>query len=126
MCSQASSRGASVHPRQFECDQREGEVLGAFYEATVGRIEVYGRDSRSVEILQQRCFRLGPLVRVPASFRYQPRNRPACDRTYGLDEHLEIDTVGEAPEDLASIIARERAQGFRGFNGGSSRHMALQ
>ena len=94
---QRSRRRAGIDPRQFVCDQRQGQVLGTFQVAADFRIHVGRGDAGSVEILEQRVLFRRPFVGQPAAGRHQPGHRPARHRAYRLHQHPEVVAFGETP-----------------------------
>jgi hypothetical protein len=47
---------------------------------------------------------------ISGAFGDHSRDRPSGDAPGGLDEHLEVESVGEAPQDLADVVAREGSE----------------
>ena len=43
----------------------------------------------------------------------QPRHRPARHGAHRLDQHLQIEAIGKAPQDLADVVARQGAKVVR-------------
>ena len=72
-------------------------------------IHEHAGDAGFVEGLQQRLLVRGPLVGVARARRHQPCDRSARHGADGLHQHLQIVTVGEAPQNLADIVARQGA-----------------
>jgi hypothetical protein len=46
---------------------------------------------------------------VARARRHQPGDRSPRNSTHGLDEHLQIEAVGEAPLELTDVVARQGA-----------------
>ena len=55
------------------------------------------------------CLSGGPLVGVAGARCHQPCHRPARHGADGLHQHLQIVTIGEAPQDLADIVSGQGA-----------------
>ncbi len=106
---QAAGGGAGIHPGEFEGHQGQRQVLGALDEAALGGIHEDAGDAGFVEGLQQRLLLGRPVVRVARARRHQAGDRSARHGADGLHQHLEIVTVGEAPQDLADIVAGQGA-----------------
>jgi hypothetical protein len=62
-------------------------------------------DARLIECGQQGLFLFGPFVGVAGTVRHQAGNRATSHGTGALNEHLEIESVGEPPLDLADVVA---------------------
>jgi hypothetical protein len=56
-------------------------------------------------------------VGVAGALSDETRDRPAGDRADRLHKHLKVEAIGEAPEDLTDIVARERAEVLGGSFG---------
>ena len=106
---QAAGGGAGIHPGQFEGHQRQREILRPLDEAALRRVHEHAGDAGFVEGLQQRLFFRRPLVGVAGARGDQPRHRPARHGADGLHEHLQVVAIGEAPQDLADIVAGQGA-----------------
>ena len=116
---QAAGGGAGIHPGEFEGDQGQGEVLGAFDEAALGGVHEDAGDAGFVEGLEQGVLFGGPLVGVAGAGGHQAGDRSAGHGAHGLHQHLQIVAVGEAPEDLADVVSGEGSQVVgSGFGGG--------
>ena len=63
----------------------------------------------SSKACQQRLLLRRPLVGVAGARGHQPGHRPARHGADGLHEHLQVVAVGEAPHDLADIVAGQGA-----------------
>ena len=77
-------------------------------------------DAGFVEGLEERLLFGGPLVGVAGALRDQAGDRSARHGAHRLHQHLQIEAIGEAPEDLPDIVSGQGAKvlGFR-FDGGS-------
>ena len=106
---QAAGGGAGVHPGELECYQGEGEVLGTFDEAALGRVHEHAGDAGFVEGLEERLLVGGPLVGVAGAGGDQAGDRSARHGADGLHQHLEVVTIGEAPQNLADVVAGQGA-----------------
>ena len=106
---QAAGGGAGIDPGEFEGDQGEREVLRPFDEAALRGIHEDSGDSGFIEGVEQGRFLRGPLVGVAGAGGHQAGDRSARHGADTLHQHLQVVTVGEAPEDLPDIIAGQGA-----------------
>ena len=107
---QAAGGGAGIHPGQLEGHQRQRQVLGPFDEAALVGVHEDAGDAGFVEGLEQGLLFGGPFVGVAGACGYQAGHRAARHGAHGLHQHLQVVAVGEAPQDLADIVARQGAQ----------------
>ena len=112
---QAARRRPGVHPRQLERDQRQREIFRPGDKPALFRIEKRGGDAAFIEMRQQAAFFRRPLVGIAPAAGDQPRDRTARHAARGLREHLEVISVGEAPHDLADVVAGKGAEHRRSF-----------
>ncbi len=84
-----AARGSpGVHPRKFERNQRQREVLRPGDEAALLRVKGRGGDATLVEVLKQSRFRRRPFVRIASAVRDDTGDRPARHGAAGLHEHV--------------------------------------
>ena len=102
---QAAGGGAGIDPGEFEGDQRERQVLGTVDEAALCRIHEDAGDAGSSNASSSSCFGGRPLVGVARARGDQARNGAARHGPRRLHQHLQIEAIGEAPQNLADIVA---------------------
>ena len=102
---EAARGGAGVHPGQFERNQRQRQVFRAGDETALFRVEKRGGDAALVEMREQAGLFRRPLVRIAPAAGDEPGDRPARHAARRLHEHVQFVTIGEAPHDLADIVA---------------------
>ena len=106
---QAAGGGSGIHPRELEGHQGEGQVLGPFDEAALGRVHEHAGDAGFVEGLEQRLFVGCPLVGIAGAGGDEAGHRSSRHGADGLHQHLEVVTIGEAPQNLADVVAGQGA-----------------
>ena len=74
------------------------------------RVQKRGGDAAFVVVLEQAVFLRRPLVRIAPAGGDEPGDRPARHAAHGLNEHLKLVTVGEAPHHLADVVAGQGVQ----------------
>ena len=119
---EAARCGTSVHPGQFERNQRQGHVFGAGDEAALFRVKKGGSDAALVKMWKQGGLFRRPFVRIAPALGDQPGDRPARDIPCSLDEHLQLVTIGKAPQELANIVAGQGLERRERFGFGKCFH----
>ena len=119
---QTAGGRAGVHPRQFKRDQRQREIFRPGDEPALFRIEKRGGDAALVEVREQRGLVRRPFVRIAPAVGDEPGDRPARHAARGLHEHLQFVAVGEAPHDLADVVAGQGLKGRVRFGFGKCFH----
>ena len=109
---QAGGGCAAIDPGEFEGGQGEGQILGAGDEAALFRLHEDRGEAGAVEGLEHFVLGGGPLVGVALSGGDQAGHGAARDAARRLDEHLQVESVGKAPLDLAYRVAGEGEHGF--------------
>ena len=110
---QAAGGRAGIHPGQLEGHQRQRQILRPGDEAALlGSMKTRG-DAGFVEGLQQLGL-VAPSTRACCARRAATRRAtgPRATARDGLHQHLQIVAVGEAPQDLADVVAGQGAEGF--------------
>ena len=120
---QAAGGGAGIHPGQLEGHQRQRQVLGALDEAAVLGVHEDGGDAG----IRRRpgaapAFRAvhSCVLRAPSAT--SRATGPRATRARRLHQHLQIVAVGEAPQDLADVVAGQGAQVVGGVFGSGKCH----
>ena len=110
--SQARGGCSGVYPCQFEGRQGEREVLGADDEAAFFRLHEDRGKAGAVECFDHLVFCRGPLMVVALSGGDHVRDGSARDAAGGLHQHLQIESVGKPPLNLADCVAGEGEHGL--------------
>ena len=119
---EAAGGSSGVDPGEFVGDEREREVFGSGDVAAFFRVHEDRCDAGLVIDGKEGVLLLCPLVCIAGSGGDEASDGSAGDGADGLDEHLEVETVGEAPKDLADVVAREGLQGFSNRGGFGNCH----
>ena len=93
--------------------QAQREILGADDESALFRLHESRRDSGAVEGVHHLVFARGPLVGVALAGGNQARHGAPRHAARRLHQHLQVKTVGVAPENLPHRIPREGEHRFR-------------
>ena len=109
---QAGGCGAAIHPAQLEGRQSQRQVFGSGDESALLRLHEGGGDPGVVEGLEQLGLGRGPLMGVAIAGGHQARHGSAGHGAGRLDEHLQVEAVGESPLNLAHRVTRESEHGF--------------
>ncbi len=109
---QGAGRRAAVDPRQFEGDQRQGQILRPDDKAALLGLHEDRGQPRLVETEQQLIFSIVPFVRVTGPFGHETGYRGPRQGAGRLHGHLQIETIRVAPHDLTDVISRKGAYEF--------------
>ena len=100
-------RGAVVHPAELVGEERRGQVLRSVEEPAVFLLERARGDAGGVERLERALLLGRPVVGLALATRHELGHDAARHAARAGDGHLDVVSVGEAPHDLAHLVARK-------------------
>ena len=103
---------SAIDPCELEGSEREREILGAGDESAFFGLHEGGGDAGAIEGFEHLGFGGGPLVGVALSGGDHVGDGGAGDAARRLDEHLQVESVGETPLDLTHRVAGKSEHGF--------------
>ena len=99
--------GAVVHPAELVGKKRGREVLRPVEKPAVLLLERARGDAGGVERVERALLLGRPVVRLALAARHELRHRAARHAARAGHGHLDVVSFGEAPHDLANLVARE-------------------
>ena len=111
--SQAGRGRAAVYPGQLEGRQGERQILWPDDKATLFRLHEGRGDAGVVKRLHHPVLSQSPFVGVALAGGHQTGHGSPSHAARRLDEHLQIETAGEAPLNLAHRVPWESEHDFR-------------